>query len=1066
MNPKLQTPLKKHIPKSKTKDDNFSFEFLVYPDELSPEKKDSSGILETPKSSEQRPSVRKKKLNREILDTSEENVIKNIEEEIGRQLDEKAAVSNLSPMNVKNILKHIITNEQVLALVRHSVNDEPFKPEDLPFEPKLTRAKVKELLQNQPSIHQSTPIKSTESKQSEIHILIDEEFPEDEEDEEYVPGEEDSEDDQDVINTSSDLESQPGTPLATNEVNELNESISSVTQTTWSEDGVFKIPTTPSQSLVPEVEETPAVALRTRSKLCLSDTPLESIEQAFIPPDITTDMYDIDCDDDDWKNFLTEFTKPLEVMNTAVGEDDEETDPEYNLLADLDLIALDKEELRADKGVKVTRRELSDLVAELFDYDELLTPDAFNGPMIDPKSPVVNENPMYIEELFETEVEETRIEEVPILAPKEPSTIVIELGYDDSVLFKPSQILLLEQQIQQHIQLMAQAFIQSINHPLYSEDAKVYKIMIEQIDSKVSIKSESIFNVINLKPTINFMRLWESKFLSNDNEMLKLKAFYDKEIKRYNTLRKHNKIHQCRFPKTILDAVSESEIFIYPFLLPQKAFRPIDPTAKTNYLPSEQELIAIGLEQFTPMVEKDKLYDQRKGIIKNVCVLIARYMMPVKDSTNLHHHVKHAKLKKGNPINHWFEFKVSPPTLHYVVPSSQLACVPMKLQKPDILREPWKSHINPPKPAPPVENEPIFEFPANAKVLIPSLKQLRQFIQPEPPKRKKRVTKIVQRSSPRLREIKPRPIDKSPKTTKSIIHSGSKSFSIELLPQSAFTPAEINKIIRESNNNTLNMLPSMPSLQPQVKLDRKSLNQPLVETNGVKKLKLGDKTSKNCVSLSQSLELREEIVEESIPEVNQCSGKRKFACISPPQSHTNIFYPDLHTEIDLEDVKPSIITPGRCLSTAKLKKSKQQDEVLEIETEITKKNLESTIGSIENVDEVDKGSTSFELRLSPDRTIENCEDLRSSESENDWIIETESENESSCDEETKAKEVEECCGVVWSRDEDKILLKTYQNECDSENAFEIIGKLLPKKTIKQIIDRFETLINLLAQQED
>jgi len=54
--------------------------------------------------------------------------------------------------------------------------------------------------------------------------------------------------------------------------------------------------------------------MRTRSKLSLNDTPLETIEQAFIPPDITEDMYDSACENDEWMEFLSEFTKPLGLL--------------------------------------------------------------------------------------------------------------------------------------------------------------------------------------------------------------------------------------------------------------------------------------------------------------------------------------------------------------------------------------------------------------------------------------------------------------------------------------------------------------------------------------------------------------------------------------------------------------------------------------------------------------------------------------------------------------------------------------------------------------------------------
>lgn len=55
------------------------------------------------------------------------------------------------------------------------------------------------------------------------------------------------------------------------------------------------------------------IALRTRSKLPLNDTPLEAIEASFIAPDITMDMYDTHCDDEDWQKFLRELSQPLGI---------------------------------------------------------------------------------------------------------------------------------------------------------------------------------------------------------------------------------------------------------------------------------------------------------------------------------------------------------------------------------------------------------------------------------------------------------------------------------------------------------------------------------------------------------------------------------------------------------------------------------------------------------------------------------------------------------------------------------------------------------------------------------
>jgi len=51
------------------------------------------------------------------------------------------------------------------------------------------------------------------------------------------------------------------------------------------------------------------IAKRTRSKLPLTDTPLEVIESGFVAPDITPDMYDTHCDDTEWQQFLAGLMK-------------------------------------------------------------------------------------------------------------------------------------------------------------------------------------------------------------------------------------------------------------------------------------------------------------------------------------------------------------------------------------------------------------------------------------------------------------------------------------------------------------------------------------------------------------------------------------------------------------------------------------------------------------------------------------------------------------------------------------------------------------------------------------
>lgn len=210
--------------------------------------------------------------------------------------------------------------------------------------PKLTRLKAKQLNKQLPI---PGSLLDTHEPDEEVVKLIQEELKSDDEDEEYQP--EDS--DGDITNTTfSDVDSQPSTPgsaLVNNE--ELDSPLKS---------GDFKIPRTPLTA-----EEQENVSRRTRSKLCLQTTSIETIESTFIPPDFEYDLYDFDRDfenedESEWKDFLSKYNLPI-----AFAEDDkyDEADPEY--IAS-ESVPIDKEELRS---VRVPKKELSDLITELFE---------------------------------------------------------------------------------------------------------------------------------------------------------------------------------------------------------------------------------------------------------------------------------------------------------------------------------------------------------------------------------------------------------------------------------------------------------------------------------------------------------------------------------------------------------------------------------------------------------------------------------------------------------------------------------------------------------------------------
>lgn len=78
----------------------------------------------------------------------------------------------------------------------------------------------------------------------------------------------------------------------------------------YDDEGVFKVPVEKKSPL--KAEE--MVAKRTRSKISLTETPIETIQKKFIHTDLFPDMYALPEDmegDEPWKEFLEQFQNPL-----------------------------------------------------------------------------------------------------------------------------------------------------------------------------------------------------------------------------------------------------------------------------------------------------------------------------------------------------------------------------------------------------------------------------------------------------------------------------------------------------------------------------------------------------------------------------------------------------------------------------------------------------------------------------------------------------------------------------------------------------------------------------------
>ncbi|CAG5029818.1 unnamed protein product [Parnassius apollo] len=691
-----------------------------------------------------------------------------------KNLHASAIKNNLDDASVKKILKKVVTNDHVLALVKLREEEEESSSEEK-VRPKLTRAKVKELMKVSPKSApwnlenlELTPIKHIPIKtRPEVKALIAQELPEDEDDDEYQPTHDDvqSDDDQ-TLESVSDIESQPRTPATPNVFSPRVE-----------KDGPFKVPqnmTTPSRRKL-NLDEEATIALRTRSKLSLSETPIEHIESSFVPPD---DVPTVDVDDPVWNEFLEECLNPAST-SFAKNEDDDDADPEYNVAADPDANDDDEEALE-NNIIKISKKELSDLVTELFSImpevttqDELaenLTNDVFtenndieNNIWKGKKEPLSDEEMLIIEETTtverrksitylsvgksepsddQTNTEEenrkepgqdeskttttntttiqstttpvtttiptttpaTRTtntikktgtvyveEETRIAQPEEPpqppqvlqtcqvelqqehTPVVVQLDSNAPCIL-PEQILILQQQLRQHIQLSASNFLQVFVHPVHWSYGPQYKEYLETFNKLVTKNPDSVANVCNLKPAIELIASWEKTVAETTPQNTAMVKFIQEQIERSRSRCAQNSLYVGEFHDTLKDVVANSPVFLYPYLLPAMPYR-ADVVRRFKFLRSEDALIALGLDEFWEYVEMNpQLFRCRTNVnarcgLKATVKLLCRYLMPWCTPHSLLGHLHYVRrTDKDNPIHKFFATRKVEPVVHKLLP--------------------------------------------------------------------------------------------------------------------------------------------------------------------------------------------------------------------------------------------------------------------------------------------------------------------------------------------------------------------------------------------------------------
>ncbi|KAJ8290049.1 hypothetical protein GJAV_G00008150 [Gymnothorax javanicus] len=598
------------------------------------------------------------------------------EEELCRQLDRalerKSRRHNLTNANVRSILHEVITNEQVVAMMKAAIRE----TQDMPmFEPKMTRSRLKQVVEKGeaiPSWNISPIKKASELKPPQfVDIPLEEE---DSSDEEYCP--DDDEEDETAEDTflESDVEStassprvsrlgRPRTPMDSSECDEDRSSSPRQASRQSRHLRVEVVPMGPPPPPQPagpprpprappdssfmeklhaveeELDSSPIslepyqmsgggggggedslMACRTRSKRPLRDVPLGRLEAELRAPDITPDMYDCSSALED-----REWTQWLQSLMTSDGENeeegDDEDDPEYNFLDDID--EPDLEDYRNDRAVRITKKEVNELMEELFEtfQDELgvqeqdedgqeevervekVSPQGapkFNVPQaIRFEEPLVNmltECHRTVKEQLEA-VQQRRAltESQSRAAQSDPGPQVLVVPRPCTLVLSPAQKLQLQQQVQQHIQLLT--LVHMLSSPvevLKSEASTTLHFLLElqsfaqrgeQARSTMEPGFTSIFRACNLQGALSLLE----ELKHSPSPVTPIKPSRALCVRPYPLL-----------PSKLAWLLATRSVFLYPELLPQCSLDPaLHPQrTKSGYTKGEDCLILLGLKHF------------------------------------------------------------------------------------------------------------------------------------------------------------------------------------------------------------------------------------------------------------------------------------------------------------------------------------------------------------------------------------------------------------------------------------------------------------------------------------
>ena len=359
----------------------------------------------------------------------------------------------------------------------------------------------------------------------------------------------------------------------------------------------------------------------------ISDAAIEELEQLFVPPDITPDMYDGPSENVDY-DYLEFLLGCQSDKAGGPGPDEMEVDddPEYLYCPDeADQETKDPEELRNDKATKITKKEVEDLKAELTEFATKTCNDDNNK-----KKLIKRKKTLPGDAIFDAVKEHS---DRAVKESKDTSRIMhlaeIESQEEVSVLSEKERMEL-SLQFQQHIQLLTQMSLLSSHNPTWTNVRSQCDRMMSDLLSQSLMCPNSVAGQPNLLTSMAVIRDWDMTG-SNPTTISKNK----------NSAKWHKKPRDFSLSKPLVEFMSTKSVFYFPLLLPLRALNQDE--ERLIWTESEDHLLAFAMKESTPLVKK-------QGFVE-LSFLVQKRFLRAKTALQIQKRIKNLKTREKNSDN-------------------------------------------------------------------------------------------------------------------------------------------------------------------------------------------------------------------------------------------------------------------------------------------------------------------------------------------------------------------------------------------------------------------------------